>query len=312
MDLREAFIDGLIVAGKAEGRILVLDADVSRTSRSRRFRDAFPDRFHDVGIAEQNMLGIGAGLAAAGLVPFTVGFSVFLSLRACEQIRTSVCYPNLGVKIVGGYAALSNAKDGATHQCLEDLAILNSFPNLKILTVSDPSAARAAAGVMAATPGPVFLRLEYEDLPDFPVAGRAGEIAPVRVLRDGGDVTIASMGAAAHRAMRAAGALAERGIAAEVLDFAWLKPFPAGTLLGSVRRTGRLVTVEDHNRHGGLSSMASAILMENGVACRFGAVRFEDVFTESGGIDELRAKYGVDEAAIVRTVERVVSGKGKA
>ena len=246
-DLREAYIDELIALAEHEPRLVVLDADVSRTSRSRRFRDTYPDRHYNMGVAEQDMLGVAAGMAAAGLLPVTITFAVFTTMRACEQLRTSICYANQNVTVIGGYAGLSNSKDGATHHSIEDVAITRAFPGLSVLAPSDANMTRLAVRAAINHVGPVYIRLEYESAPLAP--GRTEfSIGQGYRLRSGGDLTIASYGVAVWRALEAADVLAEDGIEADVLDMTSLKPLDTALLRESVGRTGALVSLEDPQR----------------------------------------------------------------
>ncbi len=306
-DPREALIDELIALAAEEPRLVALDADVSRTSRTRRFRDAVPERFYDVGVAEQNLFGIAAGLAATGRLPVAVTFAIFASLRAAEPIRTSICYPRFNVKIIGGYAGLSNGKDGATHQSLEDVAIMRSFANLVVMSPSDAMLTRMMLRAAVRYDGPVYIRLEYETVPCLYGSDTEFVIGRGYRLREGSDVTIAAYGTAVHRAAAAADALAKEAISAEVLDFPTLKPLDTDLLLLSVRKTGRLVTLEDHNVIGGLGSAASQALLAAGVAPRFRALGIRDVYTESGSSEGLRDKYGVGHRAIVEAVRGLVA-----
>lgn len=315
LDPREGFIDGLIEAAEDDARIVVLDADVSRTTRTRRFRDRFPSRFYDMGIAEQNMVGVAAGLATTGLTPFAVTFAVFASLRAAEQVRTSVCYPRLNVKIVGGYAGLSNAKDGATHQSVEDLAVMRSFANLVVVTPSDALMAREIGRAVLTIDGPVYIRIEYEESPSFWTGRIPFEIGKAYVVRQGQDVTIASCGIALSRAMGAADRLAGHGVDAEVIDVPTLKPLDGETLRRSVEKTGGLVTVEDHSRIGGLGTAVTEAALEAGMRVPMRVLGIPDVFTSSGQGDELRDLYGVGRAAVEAAANSVVAeakaGKAK-
>ena len=302
VDPREALIDGLLDIAGREDRLVVLDADVSRTSRTRRFRDAYPTRFYDFGVAEQNLFGVAAGLAAVGRIPVAVTFAIFASLRAAEPIRTSICYPRLNVKIIGGYAGLSNGKDGATHQSLEDLAIMRSFANLVVMSPSDGVMARKMIQAAVGHLGPVYIRLEYEPVAclypnDFPFhIGRGYR------LREGSDVTVVAIGLAVGRAVRVAETVASEGVSVEVLDVATLKPLDRELVLASVRKTGALVTVEDHTVMGGLASAIGDCLLAEGLAPRFRALGIRDVFTESGPSEALREKYQVGAAAILEAV----------
>jgi transketolase len=306
-DPREALIDELIALAPQEERLVVLDADVSRTSRTRRFRDAFPSRFYDVGVAEQNLFGIAAGLAATGCVPVAVTFAIFASLRAAEPIRTSICYPRFNVKIIAGYAGLSNGKDGATHQSLEDIAIMRSFANLVVMSPSDAILTRKMLRAAVRHEGPVYIRLEYERVPCLYEEETTFVIGRGYRLREGSDATIAAYGLAVHRVMAAADALASAGVSVDVLDFPTLKPLDTDLLCNSVRKTGRLVTVEDHNVIGGLGSAASDALLTAGVMTRFRALGIRDVYTESGSSESVREKYGVGRQAIFDAVRSLAS-----
>lgn len=305
-DPRFAFMEELIRLAEGDERVVALDADVSRRTLTRRFRDRFPDRFWDMGVAEQNMMGVTAGLAAAGRMPFAFAFAVFVSLRAVEMVRTSICYPKLNAKLIGGYAGLSNGKDGATHQSIEDIAIMRSLPNLVVVSPSDPVLAGLIAGAAHRHEGPVYVRIEYEETPRIHHPGEQFEIGRGYRLREGRQATVAAYGIAVARALDAAKALSARGIDVEVLDMASIKPLDVELLLVSVRKTGVLVTLEDHNVIGGLASAASEVMIAAGLAPRLRALGVQDRFTESGANEELRAKFGVDAAAVVRAVEEVV------
>jgi transketolase len=306
-DPRVPFMNELIRLGETDDRIVMVDADVSRRTLTRNYRDRFPDRFWDFGVAEQNMMGVTAGLAAAGRIPFAFAFSIFTSTRAVEQLRTSICYPRLNAKIIGGYAGLSNGKDGATHQSIEDIGITRSIPNLVVMSPSDPVIATKMARAAYEYEGPVYIRMEYEDTPTIHDPGLAFEIGKGYRVREGRDVTIATYGIALARAVDAAGALAAEGIDAEVIDMPTLKPLDADLLAASVRKTGALVTLEDHNVIGGLASAACQALVEAQVMPRFRALGIQDVFTESGKNDELRAKFGIDAPAVVRAARELVA-----
>lgn len=301
-DLRDAFIDELIELAAEEPRIVVLDADVSRTSRSRRFRDAYPDRFFDMGVAEQDMTGVAGGLASVGRIPVTITFAVFASMRACEPLRQSICYPELNAKVIGGYAGFSNSKDGATHHSMEDIAITRAFSNLTVLSPSDAVLTRKVLRAAIEHVGPVYIRQEYEVAPQLHEPGTEFVIGRGIRLREGADVTIVSYGVAVARAMEAAARLAGMGIEADVIDMASLKPLDARMLAESVARTGALVSLEDHNVNGGLGSAVARVVLEAGLAPRFRCLGI-DSFTESAAKPaELREKYGVGAGAVVDAV----------
>lgn len=307
-DLREAYIDALIDAAREDARVVVLDADVSRTSRSRRFRDAYPDRHYNMGVAEQDMLGVAAGMATAGLKPATITFAVFTTMRAAEQFRTSICYPGLDVTVIGGYAGFSNSKDGATHHSIEDVAITRAFPGLVVLAPSDAAQTRQAVAAALAHEGPVYIRLEYETTPLVHTADASYAIGQGRRIRTGSDVTLAAYGVAVARALEAARRLATEGIEADVLDMRTLKPMDTTLLLDSVRTTGALVSVEDHNIHGGLGSAMARALLEAGVAPAFRSLGIADTFTESAATPgEIRVKYGVGTDDVVQAARSLVA-----
>ncbi len=305
-DPRESFVDELIEIAGEEERLVVLDADVSRTTRTRRFRNAYPGRFYDLGVAEQNLYGVAAGLAATGRIPLAFTLAVFASMRAAEQVRTSICYPALNVKVIGGYAGLSNGKDGATHQSLEDIAIMRSFPNLVVMTPSDAVMARKIARAAVEHHGPVYVRVEYEESPVIYDPSTPFSIGRGICVREGRDVTIASYGLALARALAAAGTLSAEGIEAEVLDMPTIKPLDKDLLLASARKTGAIITLEDHNIIGGLASALCECLVEAQTMVPFRGLGIRDVFTESGRNEELRDKYGVGSAAVVRAAHELI------
>lgn len=308
-DMREAFVDELIELAATEPRLVVLDADVSRTSRSRRFRDAYPDRFFDMGVAEQDMTGVAGGLANVGRIPVTITFAVFASMRACEPLRQSICYPELNAKVIGGYAGFSNSKDGATHHSMEDVAITRAFATLTVLSPSDALMTRKVLRAAVQYEGPVYIRQEYEASPA--VHGPEVELVIGKGIRAraGSDVTIVSYGVAVARAMEAARRLAERGIEADVIDMATLKPLDTELLVESVGRTGALVTLEDHNVEGGLGSACARVVLEAGLAPAFRCLGVH-TFTESAAKpDELREKYGVGAGAVVEAVTDLLGSR---
>jgi transketolase len=307
-NLRDVFMNELIAYAATEKRIVVLDPDVGEATRTWNFGERYPDRFYEFGIAEQNTFGVASGLASTGCIVFASTFAVFASLRAAEMIRTSICYPKRNVKVIGGYAGISNGKDGATHQSLEDIAIMRSFANLVVLAVSDPVIARQVVAAASEYTGPVYIRMEYEPLPAVHPESLKFQIGKGYVVRKGKDLTIASYGTALHRALAGAATLQAEGIEAEVLDFPTLKPFDKETLLKSVGKTKALVTLEDHNLIGGLKSIAGECLLEAGMVTKYRGLGIADIYTESGKTEELRGLYGIDAAAVVRAARELVKG----
>ncbi len=307
-NLRDVFMDELIDYASREKRIVVLDPDVGEATRTWNFGERYPDRFYEFGIAEQNTFGVASGLASTGAIVFASTFAVFSSMRAAEMVRTSIAYPKRNVKVIGGYAGISNGKDGATHQSLEDIAIMRSFANMVVLAVSDPVTARKVVAAASEHVGPLYIRMEYEALPAVHPESLKFQIGKGYRVRQGRQVTLASYGTALHRSLAAAAALQADGIEAEVLDFPTLKPFDEKLLLESVGKTGALVTVEDHNLIGGLRSIVAECLLEAGVRTRYRGLGIKDIYTESGKTEELRSLYGIDAGAVAGAARELVRG----
>ena len=307
-NLRDVFMNELIDYAAGEKRIVVLDPDVGEATRTWNFGERYPDRFYEFGIAEQNTFGVASGLASTGCIVFASTFAVFSSMRAAEMVRTSICYPRRNVKVIGGYAGISNGKDGATHQSLEDVAIMRSFAGMVVLAASDPVTARKLVAAVCEYVGPVYIRMEYEVLPAVHPESLKFQIGKGYLVRKGKDVTLASYGTALHRTVAAAATLKADGIEAEVLDFPTLKPFDKEALLKSVAKTKALVTVEDHNLIGGLKSIVGECLLEAGVGTRYRGLGIADIYTESGKTEELRSLYGIDAAAVAKAARELVRG----
>lgn len=309
IDLRDSFVDELIMIAKDEKRIAVLDPDVGSATRTWRFGEIYPERFYEMGIAEQNTFGVAAGLAAAGRIVVAATFAVFASMRAAEMVRTSICYPKLNVKVLGGYAGVTNGKDGATHQSVEDIAIMRSFPNQTVLVPSDGVMARKMAHAVIQYEGPVYVRLEYGNTQVFYGNEFKFEIGKGYIVKEGTDVTIISFGIALIRTLEVANQLASEGIKAEVIDMPTLKPLDKETILTSAKKTGAVVTVEEHSIIGGLASAVSDELIKAHLCPYFQGLGIPDVYTESGTSNKLRDKYGIGKDAIINAVRRLVALK---
>ncbi|MHC4406143.1 MAG: transketolase family protein [Planctomycetota bacterium] len=296
----------LVELGKANPNLVVLDADVSCSTNTCQFAEIFPERFFNCGVAEQNMIGIAAGLATTGKLPFASTFAIFASLRASEQIRTSIAYPNLNVKIVANNAGVEICGDGVTHQAVEDLAVMRAIANMTVVSPSDPVTTRKAVYAIAAHEGPVFMRLgrqpaDYLHPDDVPF--RLGRMIPVR---PGGDVTIIATGHMVGEALRAAEELAASRIEARVLDCHTIKPIDVEAIVAAARETAGIVTVEDHNVLGGLGSAVCEIVSQE-CPTRVYRVGLEDRFASSGrDYRRLLAAYGIDAATIVRRARRLL------
>ncbi len=303
--MRDAFGTYLEELGSTHKNLMVLDADVSSSTKTALFGKAYPDRFFNVGVAEANMVDVAAGLSTAGYHPVVSTFSIFLALKATDQIRNVLCYNNLPVIIAGGYGGLSDSFDGASHQSITDVAIMRSFPNMTVLVPSDASEVRDALDEALGINGPVFIRLSRNPTPELFNGEKRLKIGKSRVLSNGSDLTIAAAGVPVHAAMQAVEKLAEEGISAELLELYSIKPLDREVLLASVGKTRRLLTVEEHSVIGGLGS-ACAETVSREVPCLMDMIGIEDTFTESGPYDALMEKYGITADEIVRRAKALV------
>jgi transketolase len=299
---RDAYGRALVELGAQRQDLVVLEADVGKSTRSQWFHEAYPERYIQVGVAEQNMIGVAAGLASVGFVPYTNTLSIFLSQRALNQLYTVIAYPRLHVVMVGTHCGLQPGGDGPTHQALNDLAILRSVPNLTILSPADATEARAATLAAYGLPGPVYLRLGRSAVPDVfdqALVFRVGEAAE---LCSGGDVALISTGSMTQQALQAAGLLAKQGIRARVLHLGTVKPLDEAAILKAAK-TGLVVTLEEHSIIGGLGG-AVAELLSDRAPVRVLRVGLMDTFAESGHTEQLFEKYGLGVTTIVQVVER--------
>jgi transketolase len=283
----------------------VFESDLGKSSQSNLFGDAYPDRYFNLGIAELNTVAAAAGMAGSGRTVFVAGYSVFLTMRALEAVRSFICYPKLNVKLYASHGGLTAAIDGVTHQGSEDIAFMTSIPNMKVIVPMDTVSAKAACDLALATPGPVFVRLMRDPLFEFYTEGDNFKIGGSKVLRTGQDITIASYGDIAFQALEAAEVLAPKGIEAEVLDMYSLKPVDVATVLESVRRTGALLVAENHQKRNGLGyELAAAILKEEPVP--FDNLGLDDRFAESGNYFAMIDKYGFSANKIAEAAERLL------
>jgi transketolase len=305
---REGFGRALVTLGERDPRIVVLVGDLAESTMVHFFAERFPERFIEVGIAEQSMCCIAAGLAAAGKIPFFATYGAFASCRAADQIRVSVAYSNLDVKIGGAHGGLSVGPDGATHQAMEEISIIRSIPNMKMVVPADYWESYKATIAAAATPGPVYIRFGREDVPvvtseDTPFTFGRGE-----VFAEGGDLTIVACGVMVYEALRAHETLAARGIAARVVDLHTIKPIDRDLLTRCARETGAMVTAEEHQVNGGLGgAVAEVVVQSHPVPMEFVAVN--DRFGQSGKPAELMKAFGLTAADIVAAAERALARK---
>src|SRR5574340_154625 len=296
---RDGYGEALLALGEKDPRIAVVDADLFHSTRTDRFAAAFPDRFFEIGIAEQDMVSTAVGLALGGLVPFANSFAVFLTGRAFDQVRQQVALPALNVKLAGSSAGLTQGPDGATHQSIVDAALMRALPNMCVLVPSDSEEARLATLAAAAHEGPVYLRLSRYDTPVWREAAAPFTMGKIEVRRPGSDVTLAVTGVLLGRVLEAAEGLAGERLSAEVLNVHTLKPLDAEALLAACERTGAVVTVEEHSIIGGLGSAVAEVLAEQAsrrIPLRRLGVR--DRFGESGTAVELLAKHALTVADI--------------
>lgn len=305
---REAYGNALARIGKNNTNIIVLDADLSKSTKTDTFKKECPDRFFNVGIAEQNLISVGAGLAAAGKIPFVSSFAMFATGRAFEQIRNAVCYPKLNVKVCATHAGITVGEDGATHQSLEDIACMRVLPNMTVVVPADEKETNAVIEWAAAYEGPVYVRLGRAGVDDVSPEEYTFTPGKSTQLIDGSDVTIIACGALVGPAVEASKALQNNGISARVINMASIKPIDVDAIVKAASETGAIVTAEEHNILGGLgSAVAEVIVAHNPVPVEF--VGVQDTFGESGTPTELMRKYGLTTDDIVNAVNRVVARK---
>lgn len=303
---RDSYGNALAELGTAHENVVVLDADLAAATKTGVFKKAHPERFIDCGIAESNMMGVAAGLAAAGKVPFASSFAMFAAGRAFEQIRNSIGYPKLNVKIGATHAGISVGEDGATHQCLEDLALMREIPGMVVINPSDDIEAKAAVKAAYEHVGPVYLRFGRLAIPVFnDNEDYKFEIGKGIVLKEGKDVTIFATGLEVSETLAAEKMLAEDGIDAEIINIHTIKPIDAELVAASAAKTGKVVTVEEHSIIGGLGSAVCEVLCEKAPA-KVLRIGVNDTFGESGPAPELIAKYGLDAESIYKKVKAFV------
>jgi len=303
--MRDAYAQVAIEMFDLVPNMIVLDADVSKSTRSALFGEAHPERFLNVGIAEQNMMSIAAGLAAAGMVPVVNSFSMLLSMRALDQLRQSVAYPRLNIKIVGHYAGYSPGPDGPTHHAIEDLGIIRSIPNMTLLVPCDATEAVEAFKAALTHQGPVYLRLCRNPVPPVLDSPRPFRIGEGYQLRPGSDLTIIAIGVMVARALEAAEVLAGRGTQARVVAMPSLKPIDRALIARAARETGAIVTAEEHNIYGGLGSAVAEVIVET-APVPMARVGIQDRFAESGEYGELLDEYGLSVDDIVAAAGEVL------
>ncbi|MBF1761392.1 MAG: transketolase family protein [Veillonella sp.] len=305
---REAYGNALAAVGAKNKNIVVLDADLSKSTKTNVFKEQFPDRFFNVGIAEQNLISVGAGLAAAGKIPFVSSFAMFATGRAFEQIRNAVCYPKLNVKVCATHAGITVGEDGATHQSLEDIACMRVLPNMTVVVPADEAETTSVIEWAANYQGPVYVRLGRAGVDDTTPAGYQFVPGKSQTLVEGADLTIIACGALVGPAVEGAKELAQAGISARVINMASIKPIDKDAIVKAAQETGAILTAEEHNVLGGLgSAVAEVVVQEAPVPMAF--VGVQDSFGESGTPKELMAKYGLTAKDIVAAAKKLVARK---
>lgn len=307
----DGFGEAFAQLGETYPNVLGLSADVMTSTRAHHFGKKFPERFINFGVAEQNMVGVAAGLALSGKTPFVFAYGAFSPGRNWDQVRVSVCYSNTNVKIISSHVGLSAGPDGGTHQALEDLAITRVLPNLTVLTPCDYEQAKKMVKAVADWVGPVYLRYGRNKTPVFTTAQTPLEIGKALMLRDGSSVSIFATGPLTHKALEAAEELGgKEGIDCEVINIHTLKPLDIATVMVSARKTGAVVTVEEHQIIGGLHGAIAECLAQN-YPVPIEAVGMNNAFGESGKPEELLEKYGMSVASIAQAVKRAIARKQK-
>ena len=306
---REAYAEALVELGKERQDLVVLDADLANSTMTGKFRDAYPDRFFDMGIAEQNMYGVAAGLAASGKVVCASSFAMFATGRAFEIIRNSIGYTHLNVKVCATHAGITVGEDGATHQTFEDIAIMRTIPGMTVLSPSDAPSAKALVKMAVNTDGPFYVRLGRAKVPQFYTDETAAalQIGKGNVLREGKDCTVIATGIMVAEALAAAEELQAEGIDVRVIDMHTIKPLDEELVTKAAKETGRILTAEEHSVIGGLGSAVAEFTSVN-CPVKMYMVGQHDTFGESGKPEELKAKYGMTASDIYKGVHVLMRG----
>jgi transketolase len=305
---RDAYGETLLELGGKYQNIVVLDADLSKSTKTILFAKKYPERFFEMGIAEANMISTAAGLASCGKIPFASSFAVFATGRVYDQIRIDVAYSQANVKIFATHGGISVGKDGASHQMVEDLALMRVLPNMTVLAPSDAPQTRRIVELMATTPGPMYARVGRAHAPVLYTKEdvRDIQLGKGMLLRDGSDVTLIACGTMVDQAVEAHEKLATAGISARVVDMHTIKPLDDRLVLKCVKETNAIITAEEHSIIGGLGSAVSEVLAEHAANINFARIGVQDIFCESGEPEELFEKYGLSPPQIVKKVKALL------
>lgn len=302
---REGMGEEIVLLGEENRNVVVIDADLGSSCKTDAFKKALPDQYYNLGIAEQNCAGVAAGMATCGKIPIVVTYAAFGSMRMCEMVRQEICYPKLNVKLICSHGGLTPDGDGASHQTVEDLAIMRSIPNMTVIVPADYVAAKKLVRKAVEMNGPVYMRftrnavpiLYEEDDNDF-------EIGKAKMLADGNDVSIISIGDTVRLALEAKDILASKGISAEVLDMHTIKPLDEEAVEASIRKTGKIITIEDHSVINGLGSAVADIIAQEGKGI-LRKIGVQDTFGETAPYDRLMEKHGITTEALVQCAEQL-------
>ncbi|HBM76328.1 MAG TPA: transketolase, partial [Clostridiaceae bacterium] len=306
---REAYGKALVELGKKNKNIVVLDADLSKSTRTAEFGKEFPERFIDMGIAEGNMMATAAGLATCGKIPFASSFAMFATGRAFEQVRNSICYPKLNVKIAATHAGVTVGEDGATHQSVEDVSLMRSIPNMVVINPADAVETKAAIFAAAEHKGPVYIRLGRYGVPViYDEADYKFELGKSITIRDGKDVTIIAAGVLVSEALKAYDILNKEGISARIIDMHTIKPIDKDAIIKAAKDTGAIITAEEHSIIGGLGSAVAEVLSEE-YPVIMKRIGLNDVFGQSGQAGELLNFYGLSADNIVAEAKKIIKRK---
>jgi len=308
---RKAYGETLVELGKKHPNLVVLDADLSKSTNTIMFAKKYPERFFEMGIAEANMITTAAGLASCGKIPFVSTFAVFATGRVYDQIRMDLAYSEMNVKIFATHGGISVGKDGASHQMIEDLALMRVLPNMTVLAPSDATQTRKIVELMAETKGPMYARVGRADAP---LIYKKDDLSNIKIgkgltVTDGDDATIIACGTMVDPAIEAKKILSKQGVETRVIDMHTIKPLDKKLVLKAAKETKAMITIEEHSIIGGLGSAVAETLMEEGCKCKFMRMGINDVFCESGEPKDLLEKYELNEKHIVRNIQKMMKKK---
>ncbi len=307
---RQAFSERMLECGAINKDFVVFEADIGYSTYSHLFGDAYPERYFNMGIAESNTMAAAAGMAADGRTVIACSYGVFITMRAIEAIRTFICYPNLNVKFLSSHGGVTPAIDGVTHQATEDIGIMTTLPNMKVLAPADTESAKKIFDVAIKTPGPVFVRLMRDPLFDIYSKEDAFKLEGSKTIRKGKDITVVTYGDTIFQALEAADELEKENISIEIIDMYSIKPFDKKNLLNSISKTEALLVVEDHQKRNGLGYELSNFCLKNKPVI-FDNLGLNDTFAESGNYYKIIDKYGISKKHIFNKAEELISKKRK-